>query len=387
MTTETLTFERYIHVPPSAVYYALTNSTALGEWLVDEARADARPGGRLYLWSNEGMTINDKFVTLERDQRVVFTWMASSVVEISLAAQNNGTLLQLSHKNYESQWGQPPWSDSLENLQSVLETGLDLRFYNRPMLGIIGGTEITPELAAEHNLPVSSGLQLQQFVPEMGAAAAGLQRGDILVKLAESEIVAFRSLRPAVNPYKAGDVVEIVFYRGAERMTAQMKLSGRPRPQVPDNAADLAQAARETYARIDGELAELFDGVSEEAAGRSPKAGEWSAKQVVGHLITSEMAVQAWIATLISGDEVSNWASNTWAWVDAILAINPTVPSLLAELSRCEQQTVALLGNLPADFISRKSSYLRAASIPLTVMPNHARTHCGQIRQALEAAG
>lgn len=386
MTTETLTFERYIQVPPAAVYYALTNSTALGEWLADEARADARPGGRLYLWSNEGITLNDKFVTLERDQRVVFTWMTSSVVEIILTAQNSGTRLQLRHENYESQWGQAPWADSLENLQSVLETGLDLRFYNRPMLGIMGGTEVTPELAAEHNLPVSSGVQLQQFVPEMGAAAAGLQSGDILVRLAESDIVAWRSLRPAVSPYKAGDMVEIVFYRGAERMTAQMKLSGRPRPKLPANVADLAQATHEIYARIDGELAELFDGVSEEAAGRPPTAGEWSAKQVVAHLIATEISIQAWIATILSGDEVSNWSSNNWSWVDAIVTMNPTNQALLAELKRVEQQTVAFIANFSAEFVARKGSYLRTSEIVLNVMPNHTRIHLEQIRQALESS-
>lgn len=384
MTTKTLSFERYIQVPPSAVYYALTNGTALSEWLADEARTDTRPGGRLSLWSNEGITLNSQFVRLEQNQRIVFTWSDTSQVDITLTAQNNGTLLHLSHSNYNEQWGRPIWPDSLENLPSILETGLDLRFYNRPMLGIIGGVEVTPKLAAEQNLPVSSGVQLQQFVPEMGAAAAGLQAGDILVKLAESEIVAWRSLRPAVTPYKAGDIVEIAFYRGQERMVAQMKLSGRSRPQVPDNAPDLAQAVRQIYARIDGELAELFDGVSEEAAGRPPQASEWSAKQVVAHLIATEITMQAWIATLLNEDEAANWASNSWAWVDAILAINPTVRNLLAELSRCEAQTVALLGNLPAGFTARKGGYLRVADTTIHQMPAHTRVHFEQIRQALE---
>jgi hypothetical protein len=70
-----------------------------------------------------------------------------------LHRKDGGTLVSLAHEVPDDpSWEKmvetfrENWVSSLENLKSVLETGIDLRIANRPMLGIVPG-DFTPEQA------------------------------------------------------------------------------------------------------------------------------------------------------------------------------------------------------------------------------------------------
>ncbi len=52
--TQTLEFAVAVAAPPAEVFRAFTRATPLRDWLCDVALADARPGGRIYLWWNRG---------------------------------------------------------------------------------------------------------------------------------------------------------------------------------------------------------------------------------------------------------------------------------------------------------------------------------------------
>src|SRR4030067_889931 len=85
MNTQILSFSQMVKAPPAEVYRAFTNATALREWLCNIDTASSRE------WTK-------------------------SLLEIEKASKKG-----------------------LENLASVLETGEDLRFVLRPMLGIFFG--------------------------------------------------------------------------------------------------------------------------------------------------------------------------------------------------------------------------------------------------------
>lgn len=149
MATRTLKFKQHVHAPASEVYRAFTNSTALREWFCNAAQADPRKAGRLYVWWNNGYHASGEFTTLAPNEKVVFNWHGRSEpgttrVQVIIAQKDNGAIVTISHAGIGS--GKPwakaikeferGWRGSLENLKSVLETGQDLRFIRRPLLGI-----------------------------------------------------------------------------------------------------------------------------------------------------------------------------------------------------------------------------------------------------------
>jgi len=59
------------------------------------------------------------------------------------------------------------------------------------------------------------------------AAKAGLQAGDVIVKLGRVEIKSLYDFTYALGELKPGDEVEVVFKRGTETKTAKVKLERR----------------------------------------------------------------------------------------------------------------------------------------------------------------
>src|SRR5262245_32651858 len=153
-----LTFERMLDASPAEVYRAFTNAAALRDWLCDDARVEAYEGGRLYLCWSDGYYVTGRYTTLVPGEQVVFIWHgldepAPTRVQVALVARDGGTHVSLTHAGIGStaEWSETGtslekgWSSSLENLQSLLETGVDLRAARRPMLGLDDAEVLTPE--------------------------------------------------------------------------------------------------------------------------------------------------------------------------------------------------------------------------------------------------
>jgi hypothetical protein len=105
--------------------------------------------------------------------------------------------------------------------------------------------------------------------------AAGLQADDVLVRMGKFEIKDFGTLGYIIGSYKAGDLVDVEFYRGGEKKTLQMKLSGRPIPEIPPTPQALSKMVAESYARGRSDLTNVFAAVSETAASHKPSTEEW----------------------------------------------------------------------------------------------------------------
>jgi len=100
--------EQRIAAPPSTVYLHLTDSEKWGAWHGGRAELEATAGGIFSMVMPDGMHARGQYVELIPDQRVVFTWgwidrpgipPGSTTVEISLAADGDGTLLVLTHRS------------------------------------------------------------------------------------------------------------------------------------------------------------------------------------------------------------------------------------------------------------------------------------------------
>ena len=195
---ETFVFKRTINAPPAEVFLAVTDATALREWFSDVAQIEPRNGGRVYFAWHQGYYAAGEVTKVNPGKKLAFTWTGrgesdTTQVEIAIASKKNASTIRVQHAGVRAgkKWKATAdairrgWELGLENLQSVLETGRDQRFTMRPLLGVSGLAELTPETVTRLNLPIQHGLHIDGTLPGFGAAAAGLQKDDVLVSLGE----------------------------------------------------------------------------------------------------------------------------------------------------------------------------------------------------------
>jgi uncharacterized protein YndB with AHSA1/START domain len=399
MSSEALSFSRQVNTTPDNAYRAFTNATDLRDWLCNVATVVPRPGGRFYLWWESGYYTVGEYTAADPGKKVSFTWFgrgepAPTQVEVTFAAQDGGTLVSLDHSGVGSGelWSpvieemEKGWTNALENLASICETGEDLRFVTRPMLGIILD-EFNEQIAKKLGVPVSEGIRLSGTVEGMGAEAAGLKNDDVLVSMGGLPTIDFDSLNNALNIHKAGDTIEVEFYRGSDKESVMMTLSGRPIPEIPPTPKELAEAVEVIYNDIETKLDAFLDGISEEEASFNPNESGWSVKRNLGHFIQGERSYQQYIADMVSGYEryADDWGGNVNELLDATIAIYPTVPEMVAEYKRNMAETLHLLANLPEEFVAHKGSYWRLAYNSLQD-PFHFDGHLEQMQESLDAA-
>ncbi len=391
---ESLLFSHSFPVSLEVLYRAFTTNEGLNSWLSNSSDLDVRPDGRYFLWSQQGFQSSGIFTEIKENEKVAGVVHAPhrGQFRISFSEESGGTRLEI-EQSFESigaadlEKQRQLWEQTLENLHSVVETGYDLRFYSRPMLGVLIADRVDADAQSRLGLPVDYGIIISGTVSKMGAEQLGLQGDDVLVKLAGVELRDYRALEQAVAPYKAGDTVELVWYRGGQKFTADLTLSGRPKPPLPGSPAELAEEVRQIYARLDAELAEIMDGVSEEEAEFRLQKDEWNAKEIIAHIIATERAVHLWMTITSNGQVFHHWASNDHLLVKSMVDIHPTVGHLMAELRRTEDQTVALLRRLPETIVEHKGVFHNiVATLNKNGLPLHTRNHYSTIESLIQAA-
>ncbi|MGB3702608.1 MAG: SRPBCC domain-containing protein [Anaerolineales bacterium] len=399
MSSDTLSFNQVINTDPENAYRAFTNATQLRGWLCNVATVVPRTGGRFYLWWESGYYTSGEFTATESGVETSFTWFgkgepAPSRVVVTFTPQDGGTLVTVNHEGLgtgeawersRSEIGKG-WQNALENLNSVVTSGEDLRFVSRPMLGIILD-EFNEQIAEKLGLPSAEGIRLGGTVAGMGAEAAGLQENDVMTIMGGMPTIDFESLNQALNARKAGDTIEVVFYRDGKQQILQMTLSGRPIPEIPATAEGLAQAVGKIYKGIEQVLIDFLSGVSEEQASFKPAPSEWSIKGNLAHFIQGERFFQQYIGELVSGQErfADDYGGNIDEFLEATIVAYPTVQDLVNEYKHNMVETVHFLANLPHEFIARKGEYWRLA-YDLLQDPYHFNSHLEQMQAALEAA-
>lgn len=402
-TSPTLRFTRTVAALPLEVSRMFTHATALRDWLCHAAQCDPRPGGRIYLWWEDGYAVTGAFTRFEPGARLAFTWHSPSEpsatqVTVSFKSKGDATQVTVTHSGFGGgpKWKasvaalQAAWPQSLENLQSVAETGMDLRFARRPRLGI-GFDEFNAEKARTLGVPVKAGVLVTGAAEGTGARAAGLQKDDVLVSLNGKRLTGFDSFGPALHGLRAGDRPTVVFYRGAQKHTVPLELSRWPIPEVPATSAELAEHMRRTYAEVQAGLAALVDGLSEAQAERRPAPNEWSVKELLAHFILTERDYQSWVADMLNDRAVNDdleMRPNVNERLAAVVARCGSVATLLDELKAASAESAAFIERLPVQFVQRrKHLYRRAAlwQIEYTLI-HFSEEHAEQLRQTIAAA-
>lgn len=397
--THTLTFTQSINGSPKQVFYAFTHASALNEWLSNFATVMPHPGGRIYLWWNSGYFSSGVFTEVDPDRQLSFTWHGrnepdDTQVNINFTAENGTTLVRLVHTGFGSgeAWAktiqecQAGWEKGLENLVSIFDTGEDLRYTRRPMLGILVD-EFDKDIARQLGVPVDEGIRIAEPIEGMGAEAAGLLSDDVIIALDGQETNDFPDLTNALQPHHAGDKVEVIFYRGGEKRSVMMELSSRPIPDIPEKTRDLAKAVEKERTNQFEKLKKFLDGVTEEEASFKSSNNEWSIKENLAHLVQGERGWVIWISGVIAGYQAhyDDYGGNLPIYNEATLAAFPTVQALLDQLMHLNKETVALVNGLPDDLPLYKNIYWRLG-INLLETPYHLDSHLDQMTNVLEAA-
>jgi uncharacterized protein YndB with AHSA1/START domain len=393
------TFSKIIQANPSEVYNAFTNSTHLREWMCNLATVNPKPGGYIFVAWNQGFYACGEFTELKPDEKIVFSWFgrgepAPTLVTVHLATHDHGTQVRLEHSGFGSggEWAQTieniqaGWKDGLDNLASVLETGQDMRFILRPMLGI-GMNDFDADIASKLGVPVSEGIRIDNLIDGMGAAAAGLQSDDVIIKIGGKETVSYTDISTALQSHRAGDVVEVIFYRGNQKMTLPLILSRRSLPEIPPSPQALSELLHKRNEQLVDELMEFVAGVTDFEADFKPENEEWNIKEILAHLIHSERDYQNFIAQVVGEQEpqYDDYAGNLQARVEATVAAYPTLSGIVDEFKRSLLESEALLARLPIEVTEKKSGYWRICYNTLD-SPIHSNSHLEQMRAAALAA-
>ncbi len=388
--TQPTTLTRSLQASPAAAYRAFATAAGLASWCAEAADIDARPGGHLFLSSEGGVLIAGRCTAVEVDRLLAWELLAPvrgvMRVEITPLAEGISAAISLAGDGPLDEL-QAYWARALDNLAAVLETGLDRRVYDRPMLGILISGLLDADSRARLETPADHGIVIGGTVAGMGAAAMGLREGDVLVALNGVALKDYHALHEALAGLKAGDQAAATWYRGSDRVQSEMTLSGRPIPFVPETAAELADYVDGIYQRLDAELAEILEGVTEAAAEYRPSEKEWSSKEILAHVITTERAVQLWIANAVEGKRFENWASNKSMLVKSIVDVAPELDEIVAELHRAEGQTVSMLRRLPPEIANFRGPYVNlVTTLGDHGMPVHTRMHYETIRSLVAEA-
>ena len=102
-----------------------------------------------------------------------------------------------------------PMEDALPIIQELIDNGSYVDTQTA-YLGITGA-DVTSDIATTYNMP--QGVYISSVYDNTGAAEAGLQTGDIITQVDDTEITCMDELKAALANYSAGDTVKLVVYR------------------------------------------------------------------------------------------------------------------------------------------------------------------------------
>jgi serine protease Do len=94
----------------------------------------------------------------------------------------------------------------------------------RPWLGILG-IDMNPKLASYYNLASAEGTLIVHINEDSPAYHAGLQPGDIIIKIGEKSIKGMEDLRHIIWKRKAGEKIKIQILRKHQQLTGTLQLS------------------------------------------------------------------------------------------------------------------------------------------------------------------
>ena len=388
-----------IETTPELAFEALTRGGELREWLCDDARTQVQPGGRYEVRWNQGYRAEGRFTEMETPRLAAVTWRGSgepgeTAVRFTVTALGEGVQVSVLHSGFGPgnewdgavAWAERGWASGLENLKSVLESGIDLRMARMPFMGILY-EYWNAERAAKEGIAADRGIYVAGTIEGSGARAAALAHGDVIVAIDGIPTGDVEALEPILSARRAGDTIQMELVRGQVHEKVTVTLGSRPMEELPASTEELAGRLAARFAETDAQLRTVLLGVSDEEADRAPAPGEWSVKQVLAHLSAGERDTEYFVIEIAGGgwpEGVEGSAEAVSARLAAALSVTPTVQGLVERLVLEEAETVAMLRLLPPEAMAHKARMRRIAQ-NMRYHPIHTQEHIAQIEATIQA--
>ncbi|MCH4167430.1 MAG: trypsin-like peptidase domain-containing protein [Megasphaera sp.] len=114
-------------------------------------------------------------------------------------------------------------------LESLIKNGKVVR----PYLGLYG---LDKQMAARFGMQLNvQGIYIYKVVAGGPLDKAGLQHGDIITKVGDTDVKDFSTLQSSLDTYKVGDTVTVTYTRGGSETTAKVTLQEAPQSDADDN--------------------------------------------------------------------------------------------------------------------------------------------------------
>ena len=146
-----------------------------------------------------------------------------------------------------------PISDVQTIITDIMENG---QVTDKAYMAIKAGS-MTEQMAAQYNIDVTKGVFV--YAVEKGGAGekAGLQLGDVITKLNDTDITSMSDLSMAKKSYKAGDTVTLTVWRGGQEITLSLTFDQQPQTTgTEDDSSNQNQGQQGSY----GDLYDYFFG-------------------------------------------------------------------------------------------------------------------------------
>ncbi|MCL2392296.1 MAG: S1C family serine protease [Oscillospiraceae bacterium] len=209
--------------------------------------AIGNPFGNLVYTMTDGIvSALDRDVTVEG--KVINTFQFSAAVNRGNSGgpiyDTNGEVIgivtaKLSRGDVEGIGFAIPINDAIEIASGLIEHGY---IAGRPLIGITGQT-VTRGHAEYYGWVV--GAYVREVNPGSAAAYAGLEVGDIITGLGESQVTSMDTLRAAMRRYRAGDTTAVQIWRAGQNIEMMLTFDEDLAAGQPGRATRLPTTQRE----------------------------------------------------------------------------------------------------------------------------------------------
>lgn len=389
--TDTLTFTQDIHAPIAQVYESFTSRDNASDWLGIDGEVRAVKGGfALYIFSATEHA-HGTFTHVAENEKLVMTWddgteHPPTTLKVTFAEHGGTTTVTVKHSGFQdkatTQRYERFWKTALRELQLMLETGERASIIDRIIVGIFP-LQLDEEAAKQLNVPVKFGVRVGNLVPDYSAALAGIQIDDVIVAIDGHELSETVTMADITGRHKPGDVVDVTFYRGAEKHTVSTELKGYPTPAVPETFSALADQLESTFADFDGQLANILGGLTEADVDKKGAHAEFSIRDTLAHLILSRRHNTEYLSSYVQGPRRINPYTHMLARIKALTTAYPTADALYKELQCAEEEVVAILRAFP-DALHERKNNLWWINFELGYIATSLENALEQIKSALE---
>jgi serine protease Do len=108
-------------------------------------------------------------------------------------------------------------------VQKVVEDLMKFGTVQRGFLGVMI-KDVDGELAAKENLKTARGAYITEVNKNSAAQDAGLEKGDVIIKIGDSEIASSSELTEQVGRHRPGDKLKVTVLRGSNRLEKEIVL-------------------------------------------------------------------------------------------------------------------------------------------------------------------